>query len=67
MSRRESNKDLCQRSLPNPNYPSCSKVSTHLNAKMFEAHLKLMGVLSKGMQSKVASIYSWKMESICSR
>lgn len=31
---------------------------------MFEAHLRLIGVLPKGTQSKVAGIYSWKMKGI---
>lgn len=31
---------------------------------MFEAHLRLIGVLSEGMQSEVAGIYSWKMKRI---
>lgn len=64
MSHCESSKDLCQCCLYD--YPSCVKVSTNLNANMFEAHLKLIGMMLKGMESKVASIYSCKMESIYS-
>lgn len=54
-----------------PPPPSCrvsattrSKVSTNLNANMFEAHLRLIGLLSTGMQGKVAGVYSWKMKRI---